>query len=257
MTKPVSNFVWHDVMTTDTKAAEKFYTAVVGWKAEDSGMPNQAYTLFKVGSTVVGGLMAVPADAAAMGAKPAWMGHIGVDDVDAYAKKVKAAGGAIYREPSDIPMVGRFAVAGDPRGAGFILFQPNSTEAPTQPPDGTPGTFGWAELHAGNLNEAWDFYSKLFGWRKKDAMDSPAGLYQTFAIADDLARGGMMTKTAETPTPHWNYYVYVDGIDAAAARITKAGGKIIMGPHEVPGGQWIINAVDPQGAQFNLLSKGK
>ena len=66
---------------------------------------------------MVGGLMPIPEDARKAGVGPTWMGYIGVNDVDAYAKRVKTAGGAIRREPSDIPGIGRFAVAADPHGA--------------------------------------------------------------------------------------------------------------------------------------------
>ena len=74
-----------------------------------------------------------------MGARPAWMGYIAVDDVKAYADKVKAAGGAIHREPTEIPNVGTFAVASDPHGAGFLLFKGNSGEAP-EPTRPSPAT---------------------------------------------------------------------------------------------------------------------
>src|SRR6266567_7382419 len=121
MPSSVNKFVWYDVMTTDTKASEAFYKRVIGWDTKDSGMSEQCYTLLSVGPTMVGGLMPIPEDARKAGVGPAWMGYIGVDDVDAYAKRVKTAGGAIRREPSDIPGIGRFAVAGDPHGAGFIL----------------------------------------------------------------------------------------------------------------------------------------
>ena len=125
------------------------------------------------------------------------------------------------------------------------------------PKPGAVGTVGWNELHAGDLNTAWDFYSKLFGWAKGAAHDmGPMGTYQLFQI-DGKDVGGMMKKMDSTPMPTWAYYFNVDGIDAAAARITKAGGKIAMGPHEVPGGQWIVNATDPQGAFFHLLSATK
>jgi predicted enzyme related to lactoylglutathione lyase len=70
----------------------------------------------------------------------------------------------------------------------------------------------------------------------------------------DASMGGMMTKMAETPRPHWLYYFNVDAIDAAVARIAAAGGKVVNGPMEVPGGSWIVNAVDPQGAMFALVA---
>ncbi len=71
-----SKFVWYDVMTTDVKAAEKFYSAVMGWKMTDSGMPDTVYTLVSNGDTQVGGIMSIPADAKGM--PPMWMGYIGV-----------------------------------------------------------------------------------------------------------------------------------------------------------------------------------
>ena len=247
-------FVWYDVMTTETKPAEKFYSAVVGWDIKDSGMPNTTYSLLSAGPTQVGGLMPIPDDARAMGVQPAWMGYIGVDDVDDYAKRVKKAGGAIFREPTDIPGVGRFAVAGDPHGAGFMLFKGSTDQAPAPAPMGTPGHIGWRELHAGDGAGAFEFYSGLFGWTKDQAMDMGAmGIYQTFKTAGEQG-GGMMTKSAEMPRPAWLYYFNVDAIDAAAKRVTDAGGKVVNGPMPVPGDRWIVQGLDPQGAMFALVA---
>ena len=81
----------------------------------------------------------------------------------------------------------------------------------------------------------------------------PMGTYQIFNI-DDVQAGGMMTKTPQTPQPFWLYYINVEAIDAAAARATKAGGKICNGPLEVPGGQWIVQCLAPQGAMFAMVA---
>lgn len=81
----------------------------------------------------------------------------------------------------------------------------------------------------------------------------PMGVYQIFA-SGDTAVGGMMTKTPETPMPHWLYYINVDAIDAAIARVSEAGGTSINGSMEVPGGMWIVQCLDPQGALFALLA---
>src|SRR6516162_5496138 len=75
-------FFWYDIMTTDTKASEKFYADVVGWGARDSGVPGQQYTLLTVNGTPVAGLMPIPEDARKVGVPPSWMGYIAVDDVD-------------------------------------------------------------------------------------------------------------------------------------------------------------------------------
>ena len=248
------SFVWYELMTSDPRAAEAYYRNVIGWTMQDAGTPNP-YTLLSAGPTMVGGLMAIPDEARAMGARPAWVGYIGVDDVDADAARVKAAGGAIHRPPADIPGIGRFAVASDPHGAAFILFRGNLDQAPAPAPPGTPGHIGWHELHAGDGVSAFAFYSGLFGWAKTEAMDMGAmGTYQMFATGGDTAVGGMMTKMPDSPMPFWLYYVNVDAIDAAAKRATDGGGKIINGPMEVPGGQWIVQCTDPQGAMFAMVA---
>jgi predicted enzyme related to lactoylglutathione lyase len=253
MSNSHGKFVWYDVMTTDTDAAQSFYHKVIGWDATDSGMPDRSYTLLSMSSTMVGGLMPIPDDARKAGVRPAWMGYIGVEDVDAYAKRVKAAGGAIHREPEDIPGVGRFAVAGDPHGAGFMLFKGDSDQAPAPAPAGTPGHVGWRELHAGDGKSAFAFYSGLFGWTKAEAMDMGAmGVYQIFAI-DGVPSGGMMTKTPQMPAAMWVYYFNVEAIDPAMKRVKDAGGQVAFGPQEVPGGSWILQCIDPQGALFALV----
>jgi predicted enzyme related to lactoylglutathione lyase len=251
-----SAFVWYDVMTTDTKAAQAFYRAVIGWDMTDSGMTDREYVILSKNGAQIGGLMPIPPDAKAMGVKPAWMGYIGVDDVDAYAKRVTAAGGMVHKPPTDIPGVGRFAVVGDPHGAGFMLFQGASGQAAPPPaPGGTLGHIGWHELHAGDGASAFAFYAGLFGWTKGDAMDmGPMGVYQLFksGAADDA--GGIMTKMPETPMPMWLYYFNVDAVDAAIARIKANGGQLVNDPMEVPGGMWIAQALDPQGAMFAVLA---
>src|SRR5262245_38877778 len=97
MSNAVSKFVWYDVMTTDTAAAQEFYRRVIGWNIKDSGMSDHCYMLLLAGETMVGGLMPIPEDARKAGVGPAWMGYIGVDDVDVYAGRVTKAGGAIRR----------------------------------------------------------------------------------------------------------------------------------------------------------------
>jgi uncharacterized protein len=246
-------FVWYDVMTSDVAAATDFYRSVVGWSAADSGS-ERTYLLLSAGPDMVGGIMPIPEEVRPSGARPVWFGYIGVDDVDAYADRVVEAGGKVHRGPRDIPGVGRFAVAADPHGATFILFTPNRGEERAQVAAGTPGHVGWRELYAGDLESAWAFYSKLFGWTKAEAVDTgPMGLYQTFATGDEPV-GGMITKMPNTPTPFWLYYFNVEAIDAAAARVTAAGGKVLMGPQQVPGELWIVQCTDPQGAMFALLS---
>jgi uncharacterized protein len=252
----LGKFVWYDQMSNDLAGAETFYSKVVGWSLAPNTMNAQKYTLLKAGETMVGGLMSIPEDAAKMGVRPAWMGYIAVDDVKKYADKVKAAGGAIHRPPTEIPNVGTFAVAADPSGARFLLFKGDGDQAPMQDPT-KPGFIGWHELHGGDPERSFAFYSGLFGWTKGDALDmGPVGTYQIFSTKGQQS-GGMMRKMEQEPAPHWVYYITVDAIDAAQERVKSAGGQVVHGPVQVPGGSWIINGIDPQGAMFALVAPKK
>jgi predicted enzyme related to lactoylglutathione lyase len=252
MASPASQFVWYELMTTEPSAAESFYKNVFGWHMQDAGMPGGAYTLLSAGTTMIGGLMGLSPEMCAAGARPGWIGYIGVPDVDASAARAVRLGGQQHRAPADIPGVGRFAVMADPHGAAFVLFKGNGPD-PAPVVAGTPGHVGWNELQAGSLDAAFAFYAEMFGWARSEAIDmGPMGTYQLFNAGGD-AIGGMMTKLAEVPVPFWLYYVNVASVEAALERVKAGGGQVVNGPMEVPGGSWIANCIDPQGALFAFV----
>jgi len=248
------NFVWYELMTPDVKAAEKFYTSVIGWDARDAGMPNMAYTLFSAPSgTLAAGLLEMPQRVLDAGAPPFWTGYVFVDDVDASAAKAKELGGTIHHDPDDIPGVGRFAVIGDPQGATIAMYRTMMMPGGGALP-GTPGMAGWRELYADDIEAAFGFYAKLFGWTKAEHHDmGPMGIYQLFAVGGQTV-GGMMSKPPGVPAPCWLYYFNVDGLDAAVARVQAGGGRILSGPMPVPGGSFVAQCLDPQGAAFCLVA---
>jgi predicted enzyme related to lactoylglutathione lyase len=247
-------FVWYELMTSDAAAAEGFYRKVVGWSTEDAVQPSMKYTMFVVGQVPVAGLMTLPKDACDAGARPAWTGYIGVDDVDGYATRIASASGMIHVPPTDIPNIGRFAMVADPQGTTFSLFKAAGDGPRPALDPATPGTVGWHELMAVDGEKAFAFYAGLFGWTKAEAIDmGEMGRYQLFA-AGGAPIGGMMTKPAAMPMPCWNYYFQVDAIGAALERLKAAGARVINGPMEVPGGSWIVQGLDPQGAMFSLVS---
>lgn len=240
-------FCWYELMTSDQDAAEKFYADVAGWTMADSGMPGMRYTLFSAGEHQVGGIM----EMAEM--PPLWFGYVVVDSADDYAEKVTAAGGAVHKAPEDIPGIGRFSVVADPQGAVFVLFEPAPGDPPAFPPYMTPGTIGWHELHTSDWEGAFDFYSGLFGWAKDQAMDmGEMGTYQLVTTTGAQADGAMFNNP-QSPQPMWVYYISVPDIDAAKARVEAGGGTVLVGPQEVPGEMWIVQAIDPQGANFALV----
>jgi predicted enzyme related to lactoylglutathione lyase len=252
MTAPNGKFIWYELATTDAAAAETFYKHVVGWGSQSAGSPEMPYTLFTIGEAGICGLMTLSEECVAAGIPAGWTGYIGVGDVDAKADQLVTAGGTIRRGPADIPDIGRFAAVADPQGVPFVLFRGSVDQPPPTFPPGTPGTIGWHELHTSDWQAAFAFYADQYGWTKGEAYDmGPMGIYQLFTV-DGVAAGGMMTSADRPPT--WQFYFNVEAIDAAIDRLTAGGGRIINGPMEVPGGSWIVNGLDPQGAVFALVA---
>lgn len=253
----LGSFIWYDVMTPDTAAAEAFYGKVVGWGMQPFPGSEPAYTVLNLpgADRGVAGIMAMPE-----GARPMWNGYIYVDDVDAHARRVAEAGGAVHRGPWDVPGVGRMAVAADPQGAMFMLFKPTPPEGAGDPPPvpaDAVGAIGWRELMTTDLEAAFAFYSGLFGWTVDHDFDmGEHGIYRVFRTGGEEAAGGMMNTPPGNPAPTaWGFYFRVDGVDAGAERIKANGGQIIMGPMPVPDGQFVVVGIDPQGAAFGLLSR--
>lgn len=251
MSDSTGRFCWHELMTSDLDGAKKFYSSLFGWGVVDSGLSDMVYAICNVEGDGIAGMMPLPEPLAQQKVPPHWMGYIYADDVDAAAKAVEKDGGTMHRAPADIPNVGRFAVMSDPQGAAFILFSALGNNA--QPKPGTPGTFGWNELHANDAAKAMDFYSRHFGWQKDEAIPmGPMGVYQLFNRGG-APIGGMMNKAPEMPRPSWLFYVNVADMNAALERMKVAGGQLLNGPNPVPGGQIVAQCKDPQGAVFAMV----
>lgn len=256
MTTPL-RFSWYELMCKDVPAALAFYGEVFGWTAKDSGVPGAGYSVISAQGTALGGALTLTDEMCTAGAQPGWLGYIGVPDVAAKEAELVAAGGSIVRPMVEIPGMIRFTIVADPHGAVFVIYRGlvSDDDMPGLP-QGTLGGVDWRELHAGDGEAAWAFYSKLFGWSKGElAMDmGPLGVYQTWTVGGP-AVGGMMTKMPQTPAPFWLFYVAVDGIEAAIERVKRGGGTVIHGPSDVPDGSVIAQCIDPQGAMFAMVSR--
>ena len=242
-------------MTTDDAAAEAFYKKVVGWTAQDMSQGDMKYTALLAGDAPVAGLMTLPKDACDAGARPGWIGYVGVDDVDATVGRVTKAGGKSPRPADRHPQCRPLRHGRRSAGHGVLPLQALRRHVRARPPiRPSPASSAGTSFMAVDGEKAFGFYADLFGWTKAEAMDMGAmGVYQLFA-AGGAPIGGMMTKPPGVPVSFWNYYFQVDGIGAAMERLKAAGGSVINGPMEVPGGNWIVQGLDPQGAMFSLLS---
>jgi hypothetical protein len=102
-------------MTADVATATRFYGELLRWNMADMPVGGITYTILKAGGREVGGMMAIPPQAA--GASSSWGSYVTVDDVDATAQKAQALGANTIIPPTDIPDVGRFYIFQDPQGA--------------------------------------------------------------------------------------------------------------------------------------------
>ncbi len=245
--------VWYELMTSDMKAAEAFYRAVVGWKTAPFEGAGEPYTVFnRPGDVGVGGVMATPAE---VKAPPFWAMYIGVPKLEDAVTNITRLGGTAHTQVIQIPEVGRIQMFMDPQGAVFYILEPASSE---QRPEGAAeiGEASWHELMTTDWQAAMKFYEHAFGWQPSEQMDmGPDGKYQMFNRPHGMI-GGIMNKPkamANVPS-HWLIYFRVPDVDAAAERIKANGGKVLNGPMEVPGGSRVVTAADPQGAAFGLHS---
>ncbi|NMO14887.1 VOC family protein [Pyxidicoccus fallax] len=237
-------FVSYDLRTTDLDAAEAFYTGLMGWQVQRSGESR----VFLAGTQPVGLLMALPERARAQGAPAHWLGHIGVEDVDAMARRFVERGGQMLG-PVQQPVPGqRVAILKDSQGAVFSMS--------TRRSGGSPGAIAWHELNTTDREQAWAAYSELFGWRATGKLElgPQLGTYQMFTWEGAGRDVGAMVNTARLPSihTHWLFYLTVPDLDAALQRLRALGGRVLNGPMQVPSGDRVAQCEDPQGAAFAL-----
>lgn len=264
MANPYGGFIWYELMTPDPLEAKRFYDAVIGWDVDvDSVAPGIDYRMIKRSDGGnAGGVLTLTDEMRAGGARPIWLGYLQVKDVDAAAEAIKADGGQITMPPWDQMGVGRLAMVTGPEGAPFYLMDPLPPEGDA---DATSDVFSvdeaqhvrWNELWSGDPNQSVDFYQRHFGWVQEGDMDmGDMGKY-LFVQHGGVMIGAIMPRMPDVPASMWNFYIGVDDIDRAAEAAKSGGGQVVNGPMEIPGGEYAVNAVDPQGALFGLVGPRK
>ncbi len=250
-------FVWYELLTTDPKGAMAFYTDVVGWKTQawDSG---EDYTMWVGDQGPLGGVALLPDEAKKMGAPPFWQANVQVANIDETIAKVKQLGGKVYHT-EDVPSVGRFAVIADPQGAVIAAFTPGRD---MQAHDTSkPGEIGWHELYTTDHEAASAFYRQIFDWERLGELDmGPMGTYVLWGRGGKQLGGmmtmppGMKTPDGRAVPPSWMYYVTTADLEGALARAKARNARVLNGPMDVPGGQRVVQLMDPQGAAFALVT---
>ena len=160
--------VWTELVTTNVAAAQTFYKKVVGWNTSKMEGGGPDYTFWLPGDTpdtMVGGVMALPDEAVAMGSPPSWVAYTEVPDADATVEQAVKLGAKVLMPAKTIEQAGRFAVLQDPQGAVFAVIKSASPLRPETDP--APREFSWHELTTSDQPAAIRFYEQLFGWKRR------------------------------------------------------------------------------------------
>jgi predicted enzyme related to lactoylglutathione lyase len=231
-------------MTPNRPGAHDFYSDAVGWKSQPWEQ-DSSYLMFAGPAGPLG------ASVETREATPQWIAYIGSTDVDATVEAATRRGAMVATPATTLPNAGRYAVLVDPQGATFGVHGSSSEQQPERPAE--YGEFHWHELATtAEPDEAFDFYSELFGWEQLGRHDmGPIGIYLLFG-RNGRQLGGMFKKgDMGKPGPaYWVGYVRVKDLDDTAEKIKAGRGSLLNGPMEVPGGDRIAQFVDPHGAFF-------
>jgi predicted enzyme related to lactoylglutathione lyase len=239
-----------ELTTPDQAAAKEFYGPLFGWELEEFPMGEAGYyvAVAKEGDSIAG----ISGQMPGMEGHPAFWGmYMAVDDVDATAAKVVAAGGKVEAEPFDVMDLGRMAAIQDPTGARVNLWQAGATIGTVRANE--PGTPSWNELISPDLATAMKFYTEVLGvgWEKQEM---EGGMDYTCLMVGGRQVGGAMPPMMEGVPPHWNVYFNVDDVDDTVAKATSLGGSVVAPAFDVPGVGRIGILADPQGGMFNVMT---
>jgi len=241
---------WVDLGTPDPADARRFYSGLFGWTIEEGPPETGGYSVCTLDDQPVAGLG--PQMATDM--PPWWTTYITVSDADETAAAIVEDGGSIILEPVEVMDVGRMAVAADATGAVFSIWQPRQHIGAGLVNE--VNTLCWNELTTRNPQRSVEFYGAVFGWTANILSNVGVDNYIEFHLGGRSVAGMMPMESGSWPADmpnHWMVYFAVENCDAAAARVTELGGKVMVPPTDVPPGKFaVVN--DPQGAVFSIIA---
>ena len=114
--------------------------------------------------------------------------------------------------------------------------------------------FIWQELVTPDQTSSGAFFSRLFGWTRKQVDAGQFGIYTLFQKnGQDVA--GMMNPTPDTPVKgsYWHSYIAIEDAEESARQARLLGGSVVVPPHDVPDVGRVCVVADPTGAIAHLM----
>ncbi|WP_411103745.1 VOC family protein [Streptomyces sp. cmx-4-9] len=247
---------WVDAMFTDVEGAKSFYAEVLGWTFGESAGAYGAYTqAYSDGKAVAAVVPPMPGAEA----PSQWCLYFASRDAAATAERIKAAGGTLLMGPMQIGSFGSMAIAKEPSGAVFGVWQPGDHQGFEK--TGEPGSYAWAEVFTRDPAKADGFLAQVFPYetRRMGTGDDPETAGMDFTVFTLGAAGnpvlGRMRMGEEFPPQIPSYvqvYFAVPDCDEAVATARRLGGTLHFGPMDSPFGRFAA-VTDQQGAAFAVI----
>lgn len=242
---------WVSLSVRGLPCAREFYGELFGWEFRPGPAHFGPYVRAVLDGRLVAGIGESPRE---LGQPVAWTTYLSTADAGAAAETIRVCGGTVAVGPLDAEGgAGRIAVAADPSGAAFGVWQPMGHAGVEAA--GEPGTLAWNELVTWDAPAMAKFYAAAFGFDADDpAADTGDGSHVTLRL-DGTPVAGVRGAGGALPRDRgarWLTYFEVRDTDAAAARVAGLGGQVLRGPHEAAFGR-VAEVADPQGAAFAVV----
>jgi predicted enzyme related to lactoylglutathione lyase len=220
-----------DLRTTDADAARAFYAKILG---------HDRATVWPLHE-----------QALARGARPHWLGSLGVHDVERASAAFLERGATPLGPPRTASGGGQTAVLRDPGGAIVAVSTP--------PPSNASSSLeaAWYVLNTNDAARAIVNYRELFGWEVQERIEVPGqGMFHPFAWRAGEKSAGLIADITGMPGrhPHWLFFFSVDALEPAMDATRGAGG-LVLDPIVLPSGERVCACDDPQGAAFGLMER--
>jgi predicted enzyme related to lactoylglutathione lyase len=250
MTFPSGRFCWFEYVSTESTKAQGVFGELFNWKTQSMpapALPGGQYTMITAGEQTIGGYLATP-----QGAPPAahWLTHLQVEDAAATAAKIKSAGGKVLKDPGKMGDMGTYAIAADPLGGVFALWQPVKAEPAEY--RGVAGAFCWNELYTEDVEKSVAFYEAIAGFKDEPMDMGPMGTYHVLN-SFGKGRAGIMKSPMPGIPQLWMPYVQVANTDETLAKAKRLGCDVKVPATDAPGVGKLAVFLDPQGASIGIL----
>jgi predicted enzyme related to lactoylglutathione lyase len=239
---------WADAMFTDLEGAKNFYGEVLGWTFGESSSEYGNYTqAYADGKAVAAVVPPMPGQEG----QSAWCLYLASHDAAATARRISDNGGEVLMEPMQVGEFGTMALARDPSGAFFGVWQADRHEGFEA--RGVPGAYCWAEVFTRAPEKSDAFFPAVFSYRAKQIQDEAVD-FRIFELGGNPVLGRMKMTNDFPPEvpPYINVYFTVGDCDSAVERATEHGGVLRFGPTSSPFGRFAALS-DPQGATFSVI----